>query len=85
MKDKKQFLLATARVACSNLRTWQLEIESVCVALKGGISTKENVDFAESIINYKTREAAYQAAIQATAKVKALAKASAPATIPPTT
>ena len=44
-------------------------IEDAKVALKSGISNKENIDFAESIINLKTREAAYQAAIQATAKI----------------
>ncbi len=39
------------------------------VALKSGISKKENADFAESVIEFKTREAAYQASLQAAAKV----------------
>lgn len=69
---------ATKRVAAAQVqlgsRASQVEdlsnsLEDGKVALKAGISNKENVDFAESIINLKTREAAYQAAIQATAKV----------------
>lgn len=69
---------ATKRVATAQVqlgtRASQLEdlvdsLEDGKVSLKSGISNKENVDFAESIINLKTREAAYQAAIQATAKV----------------
>ena len=35
-RDKKEFLLASARAAVANLRTWQLEIETVCIGLKGG-------------------------------------------------
>ena len=35
-EDKKEFLLASARAAVANLRTWQLEVETVCVGLKGG-------------------------------------------------
>lgn len=69
---------ATKRVATAQVqlgsRAAQLEdltnsLEDAKVTLKDGISSKENADFAESVINYKTREAAYQAAIQATAKV----------------
>jgi flagellar hook-associated protein 3 FlgL len=69
---------ATKRVSMAQVqigsRASQLEdltssLEDSKVSLKSGISNKENVDFAESIINLKTREAAYQAAIQATAKV----------------
>lgn len=65
--------VATAQVQLGS-RAAQLtdltsSIEDGKVSLKTGISNKENIDFAEAIINMKTREAAYQAAIQATAKV----------------
>lgn len=69
---------ATKRVATAQVqlgsRASQLEdlansLEDSKVSLKAGISNKENIDFAEAVINMKTREAAYQAAIQATAKV----------------
>jgi flagellar hook-associated protein 3 FlgL len=71
--DDATKLVATAQVQLG-ARASQLEdltnsIEDSKVSLKSGISTKENVDFAESILNLKTREAAYQAAIQVTAKV----------------
>ena len=65
--------VATAQVQLGS-RASQLEdlvnsLEDSKVSLKSGISNKENIDFAEAVINMKTREAAYQAAIQATAKV----------------
>ena len=37
LAGKTEFLLATARAAVANLRTYQLEIEAVCVALKTGL------------------------------------------------
>ncbi|MEZ5321043.1 MAG: flagellar hook-associated protein FlgL [Microthrixaceae bacterium] len=39
------------------------------VALKAGISKKEDADIAESVIGLKTQEAAYQAALQALSQV----------------
>jgi len=69
---------ATKRVATAQVqlgsRASQLEdltnsLEDSKVTLKSGISNMENIDFAEAVINVKTREAAYQAAIQATAKI----------------
>ncbi|MFN8051669.1 MAG: flagellar hook-associated protein FlgL [Acidimicrobiales bacterium] len=69
---------ATQRVALAQVnigsRSSQLEdltnsLQDDQVRVKQGISAKEDIDLAETIVNLKTQEAAYQAALQATAKV----------------
>ena len=65
--------VAVAQVAVGS-RAKQVEdlqnsVEDSRVAVANGISAKEDIDLAESIVNLKTQEAAYQAALQATAKV----------------
>ena len=45
------------------------QLDDSKVSLKTSIGKAEDIDFAEAVINEKTREAAYQAALQATAKV----------------
>jgi hypothetical protein len=39
---QKDFLLASMRAAASNLRTWQLEIETIGVGIKNGLVTYED-------------------------------------------